>query len=82
MVKLFNLKGVDGLKKFKVLTSKPGILSDIFKDDNSDIESLTKKFLKRLNGCLHQCFNKIRVSHLENKKSTTYSTKEGSENQN
>ena len=52
-IKLFNLKSVDGQKQFKILTSKPGILSDIFKDTTSDIESLTKKFLKRLNGCLH-----------------------------
>ena len=68
--KLFNLKSIDGQKKFKLLTSKPGILSDIFKDDTEDIESLSKKFFKRLNGILHQCFKKIRVTDHENKEIT------------
>ena len=38
-IKLFNLKNIEGQKKFKLLTSKPGILSDIFKDETRDIES-------------------------------------------
>ena len=66
-IKLFNLKSVEGQEKFKILTSKPGILSDIFKNGNGDINSLTKKFIKRLNGCLHECFQKIRLSNHENK---------------
>ena len=66
-MKLFNLKSIEGQEKFKILTSKPGILSNIFKNGNGDIESLTKKFIKRLNGCLHECFKKIRVTNYENK---------------
>ena len=69
-VKLFNLKNTEGQKKFKILTSKPGILSDMFKNNSTDIESLTKRFLKRLDGCLHKCFKKIRVTKLENKEVT------------
>ena len=64
--KLFNLKSIDGRIKFKLLTSKPGILSDIFKNYTEDIESLTKKFFERLNGVLHKCFKKIRVTDKEN----------------
>ena len=69
-IKLFNLKNVQGQNKFKILTSKPGILSDIIKNGNGDINSVTKKFIKRLNGCLHECFQKIRVTNLENKEIT------------
>ena len=29
-IKMFNLKNVEGQKRFKLITSKPGILSDIF----------------------------------------------------
>ena len=39
----------------------------MFKDDTKDLEGLTKRFLKRLNGCLHKCFKKIRVTNPENK---------------
>ena len=38
---LFNLKNVEGQNKFLELTSKTGILSNIFKDKNFDIEKAT-----------------------------------------
>ena len=69
-LKLFNLRSTEGQEKFKTLTSKPGILSDIFKNYTGDINSLTKKFIKRLDGCLHECFQKVRVSNHENKEAT------------
>ena len=36
-IKIFNLKNIEGQKRFKLLTSKPGILSDIFKIDACDL---------------------------------------------
>ena len=41
------------------MTSKH-ILSSVVKQD-SDINNITKKFLKRLNGIIHNCFKKIRI---------------------
>ena len=64
---LFNLKNIAGQTKFTELTSKPGIMSNIFKGENVDIERATKKFIKKLNGCMHQCFQKVRVKKKENK---------------
>ena len=66
-VELFNLKNKEGQQKFKELTSKPGILSDILKDNKDDIETVTNRFIKKLNKCLHKCFKKIRVHEKENK---------------
>ena len=54
----FNLKNVEGLKRFKEITSK-NILSVVNKD--SDINNLTKEFIKRLNGIIQNCFKKIRI---------------------
>ena len=54
-----NLKSKEGLKKFKELTSK-GILTNIVEKDE-DANKLTNKFMKRLNGLLHECFKKTRM---------------------
>ena len=58
---IFNLKNVDGQLKFKEVTSNTDFLSSVF-DDSNNIDVITKKFLKRLNGCLHQSFQKINIS--------------------
>ena len=55
----FNLKDPGGQKKFKELTSS-NILTLLVNKD-LDIDTLTKKFIKRLNGIIHQCFKKIRI---------------------
>ena len=67
-VELFNLKNIEGQKKFKELTNKHGLFSNIFEDKSKDVNSLTNKFLKKLDKCLHQCFTKIRVTSKENEK--------------
>ena len=64
---LFNLKNVEGQKKFLEITSKIGILSNMFRDENCDIEKATKKFIMNLDDCMHQSFKNIRVKHRENK---------------
>ena len=42
---IFNLKNIIKQNKFKEMTSKTGVLSDIFKDETKDLESMTKKFI-------------------------------------
>jgi len=59
-IETFNLKNKEAQKAFKELTSEKGILtSKVNKED--DINMATKKFLKRLNGCIQQTFRKIRI---------------------
>ena len=36
-------------------------LSEVF-DDNTDVNSSTEKFIKRLNKVIHKCFRKVRVT--------------------
>ena len=49
------------MNKFKEATSNNTTLSSIF-DNTKDIETQSKKFLKRLKGILHQCFKKIKIT--------------------
>ena len=72
------MKNIEGQIKFTELTSKPGILSSIFKDENIDIEKATKKFIKKLNSCMHQSFKKIRVKQKKIKISKDSSIEEES----
>ena len=48
------------------MTSNNTKLSDIFKT-KEDVDIQTKKFLKKLNGVIHRCFKKIRVTSTDNK---------------
>ena len=57
----FNLKDKECQKAFKKYTSKTDMLSKIF-DKEGDLNELTEKFIKKLNGCIAQTFKKIRVS--------------------
>ena len=63
---IFNFNNDKSLKMFKDLTTNTNFLSSVF-DSHKDLNILTKKFLKRLNGCLHQCFKKIKISGNGNK---------------
>ena len=65
-IELFNLKNSECQTKFKEVTSSSDFLSSVF-DSSSDLNSLTIKFLKRLKGCLHESFKKIKVSDRPNK---------------
>jgi len=58
---MFNLKNKEAQIKFKELTSEPGILTSKVKE-NDNVNIATKKLLKRLNGCIHQSFRKIRIT--------------------
>ena len=61
----FNLKNIDCQKVFKKATSNNTDLSSIF-DSKNDINSCAKKFMKRLNGYIHECFRKVRISEKTN----------------
>ena len=60
-VEIFNFKSKSGQQKFKDMTSRKGVLSDIFKNEEMDLASMTKKFMKKIIRILHQCFDKVRV---------------------
>ena len=64
-IQSFNLKNKECQRLFTEMTSNTNILSSIFeKDENLNL--CTKKFLKRLNGCIQQCFRKIRITEKTN----------------
>ena len=60
-IEIFNFKDKEGLKKFKELTSNSTELSKIF-DTNKKVGKQAKQFMKRLNGILHECFKKIKIT--------------------
>ena len=64
-IEIFNLKNAECQRNFKELTSNTDFLSSVF-DCNSDLNTITKKFLKRLNGCLHNSFKKVKLSEHHN----------------
>ena len=58
-VEYFNLKNKDAQQKFKQITSETGILTSIVNKDQS-VTKITKKLLKRIEGCKHQSFKKFK----------------------
>ena len=69
---IFNFKDIEGLDKFKSLTSDNNKLSKIF-EDTKDLNAATKKFLKTLTRICHQSFKKIRIQEIKIKKYLNYS---------
>ena len=62
-VEMYNIKNKQCQEKFKEYTNN----TDIF-DSSKDLNILTKKFLKRLNGCISKCFTKNRNTKNGNSK--------------
>ena len=62
-VEIYNLKNKDCQAKFKSKTSTTSELSSIFLQDK-DLNSCTKKFIKRLNGVISKCFRKCRITDI------------------
>ena len=58
-IEKYNLKNHEGQERFRKHTSTEGILSKII-DNNPDVNIATKKFLKRIKGCVSQTFKKSR----------------------
>ena len=65
-VEMFNLKNKMCQEQFKDLTSQKDILTSAFKNDDDDLETCTKKFIKALNQCIRKCFKKIRITDKPN----------------
>ena len=57
---VLNLKDKESQKRFKEETSNTKKLSEVF-DNEDDLEKQTKKFLKRLQRCIHMCFKKVKI---------------------
>jgi len=57
----FNYKNKESLEQFKVMTSEGQFLSEVFSNEEKDIEVKTKQFVKRLKYCISKCFKKIRI---------------------
>ena len=57
---MYNLKDIDGFKKFKEITSRNNFLSGLFEEEGN-IENQAKKFIRRLNYCQCVCFKKRRI---------------------
>ena len=65
-IEVFNLKNIECQKEFKKLTSNTNFLSSVF-ESNNNLNAITKKFLKRLDGCINKCFRKVKLSEGKNK---------------
>ena len=63
-IEFYNLKNKDCLAKFKSYTSESNMLSSIF-DSNDDIDALTKRLVKKINGCIAMNFSKRRMGTKE-----------------
>ena len=67
-IEMYDLKDQEGLKKFKAMTSKDNFLSEVFQEEEKNIEVKTKQFLKRLGFCISQSFKKIRITNTKKNK--------------
>ena len=60
-IEVYNLKNKDCQKKFRKYTSKTNMLSSIFDDTLANIDVLTDRLVKKINGCVAVSFKKRRV---------------------
>ena len=68
-VEVYNLKNIECQKAFKEYTSNTKMLSSIF-DSKEDLNTLVKRFMKKLDGCIKINLKKVRTnkhkaSHVE-----------------
>ena len=61
-VEIYNLKNPSCQIKFKNYTSGTKMLSSIF-DSDEDLNILTQRFIKKLDGCVKMNFKKIRINN-------------------
>ena len=60
----YNLKNKVCQKKFKEYTSNTNMLSSVLNSDE-DINILTKRLIKKINGCISMNFKRVRISHVK-----------------
>ena len=61
-VKLYNKKNPECEEKFRVYTSNTNMLSNVF-DYEDNLNILTQRFIKKIDGCIKHSFKKVRVSN-------------------
>jgi hypothetical protein len=67
-LEIYNLKNKEGQKKFKEMTSRDNFLSNTMQNKDKDINTRTKKFLKRIGYCISKCFKKVRIKQSKRNK--------------
>ena len=58
---VYNLKNHECQKRFKEYTSNTNMLSSVF-DSSEDINVITNRFIKKLDGCVKVIFIKVRIN--------------------
>ena len=58
---MFNLKNKDAQNRFNEMTSENDSLASIF-DTDDDLNTCTRKFIKKLDDYIYKCFKKIRLA--------------------
>ena len=66
-IEVFNFKDKQAQEKFFQATNNTNELINIFNNDKP-IAVQTKKLIKRINGFIHQCFKKVRISTMGDNK--------------
>ena len=61
-IKVYNIKDPEGMKKFKEITSKSGFLPEVFQDKTKNVNTTSKRFIKRLGFFIAKCFRKVRIN--------------------
>ena len=84
---VYNLKNIECQRKFKKYTSNTKFLSSVM-DSKEDINTLTHRLIKKINGCIALSFKKVRVNRLKkdpveklHEKLSTIKDKGGSESE-
>ena len=67
VMEIFKYKDKEALQKFKDMTTNTDKLSKII-DTDKPLDIVTKKFLKRIKGFIHQCFKKVRLIEKEDQR--------------
>ena len=66
-LEMYNLKNKECQRTFKGYTTNTKMLSTVFDTEEEDINVMTNRFLKKLNGCIALNFKKIRSKQNEDK---------------
>ena len=70
-LELYNLKNNGCQAMFRIYTSNTNMLSSIF-DSDEDVNTLTNRFLKKLDGCIAYSFRKTRISQVKDNDDNLY----------
>ena len=74
-LEMYNLKNIECQRKFKNYTTNTKMLSTVFNNETEDIDVVTKRFLKKIDGAIAMSFKKNRVRHRVSDKEESLCTK-------